>query len=186
MPGYRQMRRQSRYIRRGGMQPVFMISGESGQFPAPAWAVLARLAWRYRSELAPLAVTSGLAVAGSWAHAAYPGASIPVLAGSLAAAWAVMVFGARAGLARPAERLYASAVLLAGGAWLALAAAIGPHVAPLPLVLGIGVVVLAVPWWAHRRRRARVRVERTLAAWPDIARAVGLAGSAVMSATVDV
>jgi S-DNA-T family DNA segregation ATPase FtsK/SpoIIIE len=29
-------------------------------------------------------------------------------------------------------------------------------------------------------------VERTLAAWPDIARAVGLAGSAVMSATVDV
>ena len=52
--------------------------------------------------------------------------------------------------------------------------------------LGIGAAVLSVPWWAHRRRRARVRVERTLAAWPDIARAVGLAGSAVMSATVDV
>ncbi len=46
--------------------------------------------------------------------------------------------------------------------------------------------VLAVPWWAHRRRRARVRVERLLAAWPEIAQAVGLAGSRVMSAVVDV
>ena len=47
-------------------------------------------------------------------------------------------------------------------------------------------MVLAVPWWAHRRRRAKVRVERKLAAWPDIARAIGLIGSEVMSATVDV
>ena len=43
-----------------------------------------------------------------------------------------------------------------------------------------------MPWWAHRRRRAKVRVERTLAAWPEIAEAVGLAGSRVMSAVVDV
>ena len=43
-----------------------------------------------------------------------------------------------------------------------------------------------MPWWAHRRRRARVRVERKLEAWPDIAKAVGLAGSQVMSAVVDV
>jgi S-DNA-T family DNA segregation ATPase FtsK/SpoIIIE len=46
--------------------------------------------------------------------------------------------------------------------------------------------VLAVPWWAHRRRRARAKVERTLAAWPQIAEAVGLAGSRVMSAVIDV
>jgi S-DNA-T family DNA segregation ATPase FtsK/SpoIIIE len=77
-------------------------------------------------------------------------------------------------------------VILAGGAWLALAAALGPLTPPLPAALGIGGLVLSVPWWAHRRRRARVRVDRTLAAWPDIAKAVGLAGSAVMSATVDV
>ena len=43
-----------------------------------------------------------------------------------------------------------------------------------------------MPWWAHRRRRAKVRVERLLAAWPEIAPAVGLAGSRVMSAVVDV
>ena len=46
--------------------------------------------------------------------------------------------------------------------------------------------MLGVPWWAHRRRRAKVRVERLLAAWPEIAQAVGLAGSRVMSAVVDV
>jgi hypothetical protein len=38
---------------------------------------------------------------------------------------------------------------------------------------------------AHRRRRAKVRVERTLAAWPDISQAIGLPGSQVQSATVD-
>ena len=110
---------------------------------------------------------------------------MPVLAAALAVAALAVAFGARVGLAAVAERAYAGAVILAGGAWLALAAALGPFTAPLPLALGIGGLVLSVPWWAHRRRRARVRVERTLAAWPDIARAVGLAGSAVMSATVD-
>ena len=46
-------------------------------------------------------------------------------------------------------------------------------------------VACAVPWWASRRRRAKVRLERTLESWPEIARAVGLAGSQVMSAMVD-
>ncbi|HUK70341.1 MAG TPA: hypothetical protein VLW50_16545 [Streptosporangiaceae bacterium] len=36
-----------------------------------------------------------------------------------------------------------------------------------------GGVVLAVPWWASHRRRARVRVERKLEAWPQIAQSVG-------------
>jgi S-DNA-T family DNA segregation ATPase FtsK/SpoIIIE len=168
------------------MQPVFMVSGDPSQFPAPVGVLLAHLAWRYRSEIAPVAATAVLAGAGAWMHAAHPGWSVAVLAGSLAAACAVVAFGKGAGLAPLAERAYAGAVLLAGGAWLALAAAFGPFTPPMPLSLAIGSVVLSVPWWAHRRRRARVRVERTLAAWPDIARAVGLAGSAVMSATVDV
>ena len=63
---------------------------------------------------------------------------------------------------------------------------IGPFVSPLPQTLAIGALILSVPWWAHRRRRAKVRVERKLQAWPDIAKAIGLAGSQVMSATVDV
>src|SRR6185437_4679479 len=63
---------------------------------------------------------------------------------------------------------------------------IAPWRSPLPLVLLADGLALAVPWWAHRRRRARVRVERTLAVWPEIAQAVGLAGSRVLSAVVDV
>jgi S-DNA-T family DNA segregation ATPase FtsK/SpoIIIE len=46
-------------------------------------------------------------------------------------------------------------------------------------------LVCALPWWASRRRRAKLRVERMLESWPEIAHAVGLAGSRVMSATVD-
>src|SRR5207244_3936457 len=61
----------------------------------------------------------------------------------------------------------------------------GSLASPLPQVLGIGTLVLSVPWWANRRRRAKVRVARTIATWPDIARAVGLVGSEIMSATVD-
>lgn len=184
MTSYRQMRRHARRARRSGMQPMMVISTQD-PLPGLAIAVIARWAWRYRSELAPAAIAGVLAGVGAWFHAAHPDAAVPVLAGSLATALAVVTFGARLGLARLAERAYAGAVLLAGGAWLALAAALGPLTRPLPLALGIGGMVLSVPWWAHRRRRARVRVERTLAAWPDIARAVGLAGSAVMSATVD-
>jgi FtsK/SpoIIIE family len=183
--GYRQMRRQARQARRAGMQPMIVINS-GDQLPDLVIAVLARWTWRYRSELAPVAVAGALAAAGAWLHAAYPAAAVPVLAGSLAAALAVVTLGARAGLALLAERAYAGAVILTAGAWLALAAALGPLTAPLPGALGIGALVLSVPWWAHRRRRAKVRVERTLAAWPDIAKAVGLAGSAVMSATVDV
>ena len=185
MSSYRQMRRHARQARRAGMQPLIVVN-PGDPLPELAITVIARLGWRYRSELAPLSVAAALAGAGWWAHAALPAAAVPVLAAALAAAAVMVALGARFGLAPLAERAYAGTVILAGGAWLALAIGFGPLTAPLPLALGIGWAVLAVPWWAHRRRRARVRVERALAAWPDIARAVGLAGSAVMSATVDV
>ena len=93
--------------------------------------------------------------------------------------------GARLGLPTLAERIYAAGAAVAAGGWLAAATAAGPSRPPLPQVLAIGGLVLAVPWWAHGRRRAKVRVERKLAAWPDIARDVGLPGSQVMSAIVD-
>jgi S-DNA-T family DNA segregation ATPase FtsK/SpoIIIE len=179
------MRRQARQARRAGMQPMLLIN-TGDPLPERAIVALSRLAWRYRSELAPVAVAVALVVVSLWAHAVHPGAAVPILAMAPAVAGVVVAFGSRAGLAPLAERAYAGAVILGGGAWLALAVALGPFTRPLPMALGIGGLVLSVPWWAHRRRRARVRVQRTLAAWPDIARAVGLAGSAVMSATVDV
>jgi hypothetical protein len=95
------------------------------------------------------------------------------------------MFGARLGLGPLAERIYAGAVILAAGAWVAVAAVLGPSSPPLPQVLGIGTVALAIPWWAHRRQRARVPVQRTLAAWSDISKAIGLPGSKVMSADVN-
>ena len=70
MTSYRRMRRQARQIRRGGMQPMMFISADSNQFPTPAGVLLARFMWRYRSELAPVAVAALLA--GHWLVAARP------------------------------------------------------------------------------------------------------------------
>jgi len=109
-----------------------------------------------------------------------------ILLGFSVAAWLAVPFGARAGLSALAERSYAATAILAVGVWLTYATTLGPITSPLPQSLAIGGVILSVPWWAHRRRRAKVRVERKLAAWPEIARAIGLVGSQVMSATVDV
>jgi len=182
---YRRMRRQARQARRSGLQPMMVInSGES--FPETAGVVLLRLAWRYRSELAPLGVTAAI-VAAAWSlHAARPHwwAALAVLTG--VAGWAVAAFGARWGLPTRIERAYAATAIYAAGGWLSAATVVGPFVSPFPQALAIGALALSVPWWAHRRRRARVRVERKLQAWPDIATAIGLAGSQVMSATVDV
>jgi S-DNA-T family DNA segregation ATPase FtsK/SpoIIIE len=94
-------------------------------------------------------------------------------------------FGARLGIPGRLERLYVAVTVLACGTWDAVVAVAGPLAPPLPQALGLGGLVLSVPWWANRRRRAKVRVARTIATWPDIARAVGLAGSQIMSATVD-
>ena len=75
--------------------------------------------------------------------------------------------------------------VLMGGGWLAVVALLGPFASPMPQVLGVGAFMLSVPWWAHRRRRARARVQRALAAWPDISKAIALPGSKIQSATVD-
>ena len=72
MASYRRMRRHARHVRRAGMQPMMVINAEPGQLPDPAAILLARWAWRYRSELAPLAVMAALAEAGWQAHRAVP------------------------------------------------------------------------------------------------------------------
>lgn len=178
------MRRQGRLARRSGLQPMMVInSGDT--FPESPAVVLLRQAWRYRSELAPAYLGFALGVAGAYTHATVPHWWAVVLAVSVAGAGAVVAFGARVALSTLSERLYAATVAFAAGAWLTAATALGPFARPLPMILGIGAVILAVPWWAHRRRRMKVRVERKLSAWPEIAKAIGLAGSQVMSATVD-
>ena len=185
MSSYRRIRRQARQVRRSGLQPM-MVLNTGDHFPETLGVVLARGAWRYRSELAPVALSAGILAAGIYLHSAYPHRWGLVLGPADAAAWLLLIFGARMGLAPFMERAYAAVTMLFTGTWLTLATALGPFLSPLPQSLAIGSFILAIPWWAHRRRRARVRVERKLEAWPDIAKAVGLAGSQVMSAVVDV
>jgi hypothetical protein len=185
MSSYRQMRRHARQARRAGMQPMMVINS-GDPFPEVAIVVIARWAWRYRSELAPVSVAVLVLSVGWWLHAAHRQWWGYVLGAAAVAAWALATFGTRLGVPALLERFYVALVVLACGIWAALAAVLGPFAAPLPQALGIGGLVLSVPWWANRRRRAKVRVERAIATWPDIARAVGLVGSQIMSATVDV
>jgi hypothetical protein len=176
MTSYYRIRRQGRRARRAGLRPLMLINGD-GQFPTPAGVILARWAWRYRSELAP-AITAGTVLGAAWwMHRTHPHWWPYPLAASAVSAWVLVTSGGRLGVPRLAERIYASAATFVAGSWLAVAASLGPLTAPLPLILGMGALILAVPWWAHRRR--------TLDPWPDISHAIGLPGSQVMSADVD-
>jgi hypothetical protein len=180
-----QIRHQARRIRRYGMQPMIMMNADDG-FPDLPIVIIARWAWRYRSELAPAGLAAVVALTGWTLHATHRQAWPIIAALTATAAIALYGIGRKLGLATQAERVYAATVAAIAGAWLSVADAVSPWRSPLPLALAAGTLVLAVPWWVHRRRRAKVRVERTLAAWPEIARATGLAGSRVMSAVVDV
>jgi antitoxin (DNA-binding transcriptional repressor) of toxin-antitoxin stability system len=185
MTNPRRMRRHARRMRRYGLQPmVVMNSGDP--LPDLLIVIVTRWLWRYRSELAPLTLAATAMVAAWILHTTHPHWwPVPATA-TLAVTTGAALAGARLGLATRAERGYAMTVTTVTGGWLTVATVIGPVRPPLPLALMVATCVLGVPWWAHRRRRAKVRVERLLAAWPDVAQAVGLAGSRVMSAVVDV
>jgi hypothetical protein len=184
-PSRHQLRRHARKMRRYGLQPMTIVN-PGDPLPETAIVAIARWAWRYRSDLAPLTVALATAAVAWWLHghdrhwwpliATLAVASVPALA----------VIGSRIGLADLAERIYAATVTASTGGWLAAATAAGPAQRPLPLLILTGTLVLAIPWWTHRRRRLRVRVERKLTGWPEIAETVGLAGSRVLSAVVDV
>src|SRR5690242_6844507 len=157
MSSYRQIRRQTRRARKAGLQPIVVIDGPS---LVPAGVLLARLAWRYRSEIAPATTAGAVLAAGWWLHHGHDHLWPWLLAASDLTAFTLAIFGARIGLPRLAERVYAAVAVLTSGGWLAVAGLLGPFTSPMPQVLGVGAVMLAVPWWAHRRRRAKARVQR--------------------------
>ena len=159
--------------------------------PETAGAIVVRALWRYRSELAPVVAAAGIVIVAATLHRSHPGWWPWLMAVTLADV-AVLALPAPRRLrkewpflSRTAERVYAAAVSAVAGGWLTAATALGPATPPMPALAIIVAVACAVPWWASRRRRAKVRLERTLESWPEIARAVGLAGSQVMSAMVD-
>jgi S-DNA-T family DNA segregation ATPase FtsK/SpoIIIE len=169
-----------------------MFVNPGDKLPETAATAIGRAIWRYRSELTPIIVAALTVMTAAIIHRSHPGlwpwlavttvGGIALLAAPLPAwarkAWAV--------LDRPAERVYAASVTAATGAWLTAATMIGPTIAPMPAVAVALTVVCAIPWWTSRRRRAKVRVDRLLESWPVTATAVGLAGSQVISALVDV
>ena len=186
----RRLRRRARQLRRDGFQPTMFLTQDE-PLPETAGAIVVRALWRYRSEFAPIAVAAVTIAAAAAMHRAHQGWWPWVLAATLTDITALAVPAPRwlrkewPILDRAAERLYAAAVSAVVGGWLTAATAAGPATPPMPALVIILTLACAVPWWASRRRRAKVRLERTLESWPDIARAVGLAGSQVMSAMVD-
>jgi DNA segregation ATPase FtsK/SpoIIIE, S-DNA-T family len=155
------------------------------RYPGETLEALVRGIYRYRSELAPLVLGAATGLTAAFLHPRFPGwAPVVALFALIASAALWWVKRLTSGLRR-IERAYAAAVTGVAGLWLAAATAMGPGTTPLPTLLVLGTLAAAVPWWWHRRRRARVRVERTLQAWPVISEAVGLHGSRVMSAMVD-
>jgi hypothetical protein len=178
------MRRHARRIRRSGLQPMMLITGND-PLPESMPVLVLRWTWRYRSELGPLGIALAVLATGLWLHADHPDWWPAVAEVSVAAGCVLAFLGPRLGVPTRAESLYAAAVVLGTGGWLTAAMVAGPLAGPLPVLLLIGGLALSVPWWMHGRRRARVKVERKLAVWPEIAQAVGLGGTQVMSAVAD-
>jgi S-DNA-T family DNA segregation ATPase FtsK/SpoIIIE len=208
MTGYRQMRRRARQAKRAGMQPMMVINS-GDQFPDPLGLIivsaLGRLAFRHRSAFAPLWVALAAFIAAGATHGhharwwipvtvitavttvilAFP---LPVLRRHPAGRRIASAFSRlweKCGIDRAVERGYAATVTATAGGWLAAATANGPAAKPLPTVAVAATVILAVPWWFHRRRRAKVRVERKISGWPGIADNIGLPGSRIASVVVD-
>src|ERR1700733_13486788 len=72
-PSRHQMRRHARQLRRDGLQPMTIVNS-GDQLPATSAVLLGRAVWRYRSELAPLAIAAATILVASALHRAHPGA----------------------------------------------------------------------------------------------------------------
>jgi S-DNA-T family DNA segregation ATPase FtsK/SpoIIIE len=203
-PYRRHIRRMRRQMRRDGNPYGVVIVGPDEPFAFVAISAITRWLWRHRSTFAPFWVALAAFIAAGMAHhhsgwwipamlatitaTTLLGFPLPVLrrkragrfiARILARAWMIC------GIDRTIERAYAAAVIATLGGWLSAAIATGPLTKPLPATALIATIILGIPWWAHRRRRAKVRVERTVSAWPELAESAGIPGSRIASVAVD-
>lgn len=205
-PFSRRDRRRMRRAMRHGENPYGVVIIGPDDSPAlMALSALARLMFRHRSAFAPFGVALAAWIAsgllhphhsGWWPAVAACAVAVTVtlgfphsvmrrrkggarIAGILARLWEAI------GIDRPEERAYAAVVTACAGGWITAATATGPGSKPLPVIAAILTVILGIPWWAHRRRRTKIRMEKTVAAWPGIAENIGLAGSRITSVVVD-
>ena len=162
-PSRHQLRRQARRLRRDGFQPM-MVFSQGDQLPETVAVAIGRMLWRYRSELAPIAVAAFIVTAAVMLHRAHP-RSWPWWAVATVTTTTILAVPVPAWLQkiwpvvdRGAERVYAGAVTAITGGWLTAAIALGPATPPMPALAAGLTLVCALPWWASRRRRAKVRV----------------------------
>jgi S-DNA-T family DNA segregation ATPase FtsK/SpoIIIE len=204
-PYRRQMRRMRRAMRKNDDPFQLVIIGPDEPLGLIALAAIGRWAYRHRSAFAPFGITIAAFIIAAFTHPHHARywllvagitflvtvlLGIPhrmlwtspagkITAGALARLWAAC------GIDRGIERAYAATVAAVTGGWLSAAIAAGPAAKPLPQIAGIATVILGIPWWFHRRRRAKARVEKTIAAWPEVADNAGLPGSEILSVLVD-
>ena len=171
-------------LRNRNAAPLMLVA--DGGSLADVLGAVGRALYRYRSELAPFTTALTLGAAGALLHVEHPAWWPYVGCATTGLGAAVAATGAPFRATRRSERVYAAGAILAAGGWLTAAVRLGPLTDPLPTVLGLLVLAGGLPWWTHRRRRMRVTVDRTIQAWPNIAEQVGLGGSRVLSAVVDV
>jgi DNA segregation ATPase FtsK/SpoIIIE, S-DNA-T family len=192
--------------RRGSNDPFqLVILGPDEPLGLIALEAAARWAWRHRTAFAPFGITLAAFTAAAYAHPHHARywlatAGITVVATVVLGiphrllwsrpagrftAGALMRLWEACGIDRGIERAYAATVIAVTGGWLAAAIAAGPMARPLPAIAGSATVILGIPWWFHRRRRAKARVEKTISAWPDVAENAGLAGAEILSVVVD-
>jgi DNA segregation ATPase FtsK/SpoIIIE, S-DNA-T family len=203
-PYYRRGRRYARRALRNGSLPVMLI-GTGEPLGLIALAAFSKWLFRHRSAFVPFLITAAAFIIAAVTHRHHPHYWIAALAITAVVTvilgiphriiWAhpSMKFAAglitrawrACGIDRPAERIYATTVIAVCGGWLTAAIANGPTVKPLPDIAAISTVILGIPWWAHRRRRARVRARRTMQAWPELADNMGLPGSKIASVVID-
>jgi S-DNA-T family DNA segregation ATPase FtsK/SpoIIIE len=204
-PYWRQIRRARRAMRKGDNPFQVVILGPDEPIGFILLAVAARWAYRHRTAFAPFGVTVAAFVIAAYTHPHHARywiltAGITVLAtvilgmphrllwtrpaGKFTARTLARLWD-KCGIGRGIERAYAATVIGVTGGWLAAAIAIGPTVKPLPAIAGIATMILGIPWWFHRRRRAKARVEKTISAWPEVAENAGLPGSEILSVVVD-
>jgi S-DNA-T family DNA segregation ATPase FtsK/SpoIIIE len=199
-------RRQIRRLRRNRSNqfPVLILNRDEPVAIILA-AFIAKWVYRHRSALVPFDIALAALITAAIIHAHHAGYWIPVsvitvtlaviagfplpvlrrhpagrrIAHALSWAWD------KCGIPRPIERAYVTAVITVAGGWLAAAIGITPASKPMLLAELTATVILGIPWWCHRRRREKVRVERIIAWWPHVAADIGLPGSKITSAVVD-